>query len=158
MNKNIAKITGSILLCLAAGIIGGLITAPAIPAWYNGLNKPFFNPPPWIFGPVWTLLYILMGIALFLIWDKKGSGTIKQKSLVCFFIQLFLNAIWSPIFFGLHAPLAAFIVIVFLWIAILMTMTGFRKISKTAFWLLVPYLLWVSFASVLNFAIWQLNP
>lgn len=155
--KKIIKFLVSIFLCQMAGIIGIGFTSAAIPLWYNTLNKPFFNPPAWIFGPVWTLLYIMMGIALFLVWRKETQRQKKRKALLFFGLQLVLNAIWSPLFFGLRSPALGLIIIVFLWISILLTIINFYKLSKTATGLLVPYFVWVSFAAVLNFSIWQLN-
>ncbi len=157
MNKKILPLVGSILFCEMAGIVGAVFTTSAISTWYSTINKPSFNPPSWVFGPTWTLLYALMGISLFLVWTHSNRDTQRRKALSIFFIQLFLNAIWSPIFFGLHAPLAAFIVIMLLWLSIVFTIVIFWKISRTAAMLLVPYLAWVSFASLLNFSIWQLN-
>lgn len=155
--KKIIKFLVSIFLCQMAGIIGIGFTSAAITLWYNTLNKPFFNPPAWIFGPVWTLLYIMMGIALFLVWEKETQRQKKRKALLFFGLQLVLNAIWSPVFFGLRSPALGLIIIVFLWISILLTIINFYKLSKTATGLLVPYFVWVSFAAVLNFSIWQLN-
>ena len=157
MNKKIIQIVVAVLFCQMAGIIGTIFTVSAIPSWYNFLNKPFFNPPSWLFGPVWTILYTLMGITFYMVWSEKTEKVKKQWALGLFFVQLFLNAIWSPIFFGLKNPLAALIVIVLMWVAILLTILNFYKISKTAAVLLIPYLGWVSFATVLNFYIWQLN-
>lgn len=145
----------SILLGQLPGIIGVSSTISAISGWYSTLNKPFFNPPSWIFGPVWTTLYFLMGISFFLIWTDRSKK--KQKAYTFFFIQLVLNAIWSPVFFSLESPFMALFVIAALWIFIVLTIRQFYKISKPAAYLLVPYLFWVSFASILNFSIWQLN-
>ena len=156
MNKKL-PLAGSILFCEMVGIVGAVFTTSSIPTWYSTLNKPPFNPPSWVFGPTWTLLYALIGISLFLVWTQPNRDAQRRKALSIFFIQLFLNAIWSPIFFGLHAPIAALIVIVLLWLSIVLTILTFWKISKTAATLLVPYLAWVSFASLLNFSIWQLN-
>jgi translocator protein len=143
--------------CLIAGIIGSFFTTPSIKTWYADLVKPAFNPPNWLFGPVWTLLYILMGVSLYL-YLQQWKGTREQKTGLAFFgIQLVLNALWSIIFFGLHMPLLAFAEIILLWMSILLTLLNFRKVSKAAAWLLVPYLMWVSFASALNFAIYFLN-
>ncbi len=147
----------SILICEAAGALGTIFTASQIQSWYLGeLVRPSFAPPNWLFGPVWTLLYALMGIALFLVWKMKKSRQ-RTHAIQVFFLQLFLNAIWTPIFFGLHAVGAAFVVIVMMWAAIVATMIVFYREKKVAAYLLVPYLLWVSFASVLNGAIWVLN-
>lgn len=145
-----------ILICLSAGFIGSFFTASSIPTWYAGIAKPSFNPPGWIFGPVWTILYVLMGISLFLV--IKNGFSKKNKTAVNYFsVQLILNAIWSILFFGLKNPLLAFIEILFLWFFILMTILSSYKISKLASYLLIPYLLWVSFASFLNYFIWMLN-
>ena len=145
-------------LCFAAAAIGSVFTAPAIPTWYASLNKPFFNPPSWIFGPVWTTLYLMMGISLYIVGQKKGKNNIHRKGQTYFFIQLILNAVWSIVFFGLQSPLLAFFIILALWISILLTIKYFYHISKPAGLLLIPYLAWVSFASVLNFFILILNP
>jgi tryptophan-rich sensory protein len=147
----------SIFVCLAAGFIGTLFTTPAIPTWYASLNKPFFSPPNWVFAPVWTTLYILMGVSLNLIWTAKSKKSERKIGLKFFWIQLVLNSLWSIVFFGLKSPVMAFIVIVLLWIFIFLTIKNFLKISKTAGLLLLPYIVWVSFASVLNLAIVLLN-
>lgn len=141
----------------SAGIIGSVFTAPAIPGWYADLTKPALNPPAWVFGPVWTTLFALMGVAAFLVWKKGLDRKDARIALCLFIIQLVLNTLWSIIFFGLHSLGGALIEIIFLWLAILATIISFFNISKTAAWLLVPYLLWVSFATYLNAAIWVLN-
>jgi translocator protein len=147
-----------LLIPLAAGFVGSAFTTPSIPTWYAALNKPSFNPPNWIFAPVWTTLFILMGIALFIVW-KKGIKTPGVKAaIVIFAVQLVLNTGWSLLFFGLHSPFYAFIEIIFLWLAIALTIVSFWKLSPAASLLLVPYLCWVSFASYLNFTVWRLNP
>ena len=151
--KKIWKLFISIFLPFLASAIGGLFTASSVSTWYVTLNKPSFNPPSWIFGPVWTILYLLMGISLYLVWIKKYS----KPAFVVFGLQLVLNALWSILFFGLNVPLYAFIEIVFLWVAILMTIIYFYRINRTSAYLLIPYILWVSFATVLNFAIFLLN-
>jgi benzodiazapine receptor len=151
--KKIFKLIFSILICQLAGFLGSLATTPAIPDWYAKLNKPSFNPPNWIFAPVWTTLFLLMGIALFLILNQKKN----KKAKTIFFIQLILNTLWSFLFFGLHSPLLAFLEIIILWTAILLTMIQFYKLQKWAGILLLPYLLWVSFAAILNFSIWRIN-
>jgi tryptophan-rich sensory protein len=147
----------AVLLCLAVGNIGTIYTVPNISTWYATLNRPPFSPPNWLFGPAWTLLYILMGIAIYLIIKQGLDKKEVQAASLIFLIQLVLNAIWTPIFFGLHQTLLAFIVIVFLWLAIIWTMIRFYPISKLACWLLLPYLMWVTFASTLNFSFWWLN-
>lgn len=151
------KLIVAIVVCELAGIIGSIFTASAIPNWHATLAKPALNPPSWIFGPVWTTLYALMGIAAFLIWKKGWDRTDVRKALYVFGIQLVLNALWSIIFFGLQGPAWAFANIVLMWLAIVWTMILFYKISKPAVWLLIPYILWVSFAAYLNYSIWTLN-
>lgn len=160
--NNLFKLIVAIGVCEMAGIVGSFFTVSAIPEWYTGLAKSSLNPPGWVFGPVWTTLYALMGIAAFLVWSSYSKAMEDKKkqikiALGVFGIQLFLNALWSIIFFGLHSPGGAFIEIIFLWLAILATIIAFAKISKPAAWLLVPYILWVSFAIYLNYSIVTLN-
>lgn len=154
--KNIPLLIGLILLCEGAGIIGSLFTFSSIPTWYASLNKPIFSPPNWIFGPVWTTLYALMGISLYLVISDKRK-VIRKKALIVFGIQLLLNTTWSIVFFGLRDPLLALVNIILLWTAILFTIKYFYKINKFAGNLLIPYILWVSFAALLNLAIVLLN-
>ena len=154
--KKILPLLVSIITCQLAGAIGSIFTFSAIPNWYSTINKPFFNPPNWLFGPVWTLLYLFMGIALYLILITKKTAK-RKTALIVFFTQLGLNSLWSIIFFGLHSPGFAFIEIIFLLIFIVLSILKFLPISKKAAYLLVPYLLWVSFASILNFSIFLLN-
>jgi len=132
--------------------VGSIFTTSAIPGWYATLQKPSFSPPNFLFAPVWTTLYILMGISLALILNKKN-----KTAIIFFVVQLVLNSLWSILFFGLKSPKLAFVEIIFLWLAILITILKFFKISKLAGWLFVPYLLWVSFASFLNLTIVKLN-
>lgn len=149
-----------IALAELAGVIGSVFTTPSIPTWYASLIKPSFQPPAWVFGPVWTTLFALMVIAAYLVYMKGGEKLwTKQKkvALALFSGQLILNILWSVIFFGWNNPGLAFVEIIALWLAILATIIAFAKVSKPAAWLLVPYILWVSFASVLNFAIFWLN-
>ncbi len=153
--SNVLKLIIAVAVSELAGIVGIFFTVSSISAWYSTLNKPVLNPPDWIFGPVWTTLYLLMGISLWLVW--KSNSTEKKKAIWLFLVQLVLNAIWSPIFFGSHLIGNALAVIILLWAAIVLTILIFKKISKLAAWLLVPYVLWVSFATYLNFAIWILN-
>jgi benzodiazapine receptor len=145
-----------VLICFAAGL-GGLVTSPQIPGWYADLAKPAWTPPDWIFGPVWTLLYLMMAIAAWLVWRQDGFAGVKLP-LALFAIQLVLNSLWSVLFFGLQSPGAAAVEIVLLWVAILATLIAFWRRSKLAGGMLMPYLAWVGFAAVLNFAIWRLNP
>jgi tryptophan-rich sensory protein len=151
------KLIVSVGLSLAAGAIGSLATIPNIPSWYAALDKPWFSPPNWVFEPVWTTLYILMGISLYFVWTAPGSKDSKRTAYVLFGIQLGLNALWSIVFFGLHAPLAAVVVIALMLVAILLTAKVFWQHSPTASWLLVPYFAWVSFATCLNLAVAVLN-
>ncbi len=155
--NNTFKLIIAIGVSELAGIIGSVFTISAIPNWYAGLVKPALNPPAWVFGPAWTTLYALMGIAAFLIWRMGWERKEVKMALGVFGTQLFLNAIWSIIFFGLQNPGWALVDIVLLWLAIVWTMVVFYKISRPAAYLLVPYLLWVSFASYLNYSIWMLN-
>lgn len=148
---NLSKLILCILITEGAGIVGSIATASSVKSWYlTDLIKPSFNPPSWVFGPVWTLLFLLMGIALYLVWNKKNN-------LFWFWTQLILNILWSFLFFGLHSPTLAFYEIIILWLAILMTIIRFNQYHKTASKLLWPYLAWVSFASFLNYSIMVLN-
>lgn len=155
--KDLPKLIISVITCELVGLLGTPFTVSAIPTWYATLNKPFFAPPNWLFGPVWTVLYFMMGIAFYLIW-KQGWKKKKVRTAGKYFAaQLALNFIWSPIFFGLRAPLLGLFVIVAMWAAIVLTMKKFYPLLRLAFYLLVPYLLWVSFATLLNAAIVALN-
>jgi tryptophan-rich sensory protein len=157
MNK-ITKILAVVVTCLAIGYFSGIVTKAAITTWYPTLEKPSFNPPNWIFAPVWSMLYIMMGIAAGLVWDRiEFEKELVKKALIVFAIQLGLNALWSYLFFGLHNPMLAGIEIVLLWLMTFETYTQFSKINKIASYLLLPYLAWVSFAMVLNGSIWWLN-
>jgi len=151
------KLFISILIPLLVGAVAGLFTSSGVNGWYALANKPWFNPPNWIFAPVWTLLYILMGIAFFLVWKASADKNVKQTAMILFSIQLVINFFWSFIFFKLQQPGWAFAEIIFMWVMILLTIIWFGKVSATAAWLLVPYICWVSFASVLNYSIWKLN-
>lgn len=156
LKTDLIKLAVSLLVCLLAGLLGSIFTAPAIPVWYQALEKPFFTPPAWLFAPVWTLLFIMMGVSLYLAWLKSRKDQVRT-TLGIFSVQLVLNILWSAAFFGLRSPLAGLIDITLLWISILLTIWVFSKISRTAGLLLVPYIVWVSFAAALNFAIWWLN-
>ena len=155
--SKILKLIISILICQGAGVIGSLFTSPAISTWYATIQKPSFNPPNWIFAPVWILLFILMGLSLYLIWSKgfKYKGT--KIAIFVFFVQLILNVLWSILFFALQSPLYAFIEIIILWFMILLTIISFYRVSKITIYLLLPYIIWVSFALVLNFSILIIN-
>jgi benzodiazapine receptor len=151
------KLAASVAVCMLAGLVGSIFTTPKIHGWYAGLNKPAFTPPNWIFGPVWTALYVLMGIALFLVWRQGFTERRVKIALLVFMLQLVLNVLWSFAFFGLESPWAGLIVIAALWALIVATIASFMQSSRAAAFLLVPYLLWVSFAAVLNASIYLLN-
>ena len=139
------------------GGISGSFTSASINTWYVTLNKPWFNPPNWIFAPVWTLLYIMMGIAFYLIWKTEAVNYVKQTAVILFAAQLLINFLWSLIFFYLKQPGWAMLDIILMWILIIATIFSFGKISSTAAWLMLPYICWVSFAMILNFYLWKLN-
>lgn len=155
--RSLIILVSSLIICQLAGILGSLFTTPYIPTWYASLTKPSFNPPNWLFSPVWITLFVLMGISLYFLWEKSLRERKVKIALIFFSIQLVLNILWSILFFGFKSPFSAFIEIVFLWVAILLTILLSLKVSKIAAALLVPYILWVSFAAVLNFFIWNLN-
>lgn len=146
-----------ILLSNSAGLLGSIFTSSAIPTWYATLVKPSFNPPSWVFGPVWTLLYTFMGLAAFLVWKRGWKKPEVKSALLVFGIQLTLNALWSIIFFGMKELGIAFGEIVLMWLAIIATMRAFFRLDRRAGWLLAPYLGWVTFAATLNYALWSLN-
>ena len=157
MNK-IVKIIVVVIVCLAVGYFSGAVTREAITDWYPTLIKPSFNPPNWIFFPVWTALYIMIGIAAGLVWNKiEVQKELVKKALIFFAIQLGLNALWSYLFFGLHNPMLAGLEIIVLWLMIYETYVQFSKINKIAGYLFIPYIAWVSFAAILNLSIWWLN-
>ena len=178
--KKIAKFIISIAVCQSAGFIGSIFTMPRIEIWYASINKPSFTPPGWFIGAVWTILFFLMGISLYLVWDKGWKPKISKKdermkywnrfseklwkgtwreenAVLIFILQLILNILWSVLFFGLKSPGLAFFELLMLWWAILYTIANFYRISKLASYLLIPYILWVSFAGFLNFVIWRMN-
>jgi tryptophan-rich sensory protein len=146
-------LAGWLLLCFAAAAFGGMFTPGE---WYASLKKPAWNPPGWVFGPVWTALYTMMAVAAWLVWTRGGFAA-QRRPLGLFLVQLALNAAWTPLFFGWHRPGLAFAEILLLWVAIAATILAFRPVSRAAGWLLAPYLAWVSFAAVLNFTLWRLN-
>ncbi len=150
------KLIISLLLCFGAAAIGGFATANSLSDWYINLNKPSFNPPNWLFGPVWSLLYTFMAITLWKVWSLPASP-LRNIAMNWFFIQLALNTLWSFLFFYFQWPLGAFVEIIILWIAILMTIIKFYALVPWTIWLLLPYLLWVSFAAFLNGTIAWLN-
>jgi translocator protein len=150
-----ARLFFSLIIPQLAGVIGAFFSISSIESWYQTLNKPEFNPPPYVFGPVWTILYLILGISLYLIWS--GDHPHKRLALQLFFLQMVLNALWSPVFFGLESPFLGLWIIVPLWISILICIRVFYTIHRTAALLMIPYLLWVSFATALNTGIWLLN-
>lgn len=179
-HNNLFKLLISIIICQLAGIVGSIFTIKEIKDWYIYLNKPSFNPPNWIFGPVWTILYVLMGISLYLVWkngfavknniktlgkkpwnrysEKFWFGSWQKINIISIFcLQLLLNTLWSIIFFGMNQPGIAFFELLMLWVSILYMMINFYRVSKISSLLLIPYLLWVSFAGFLNLFIWILN-
>ena len=147
----------AVLLCESVGIISALLAGANNNIWFDALNKPAWNPPAYLFGPVWTMLYLLMGISLGIIWNNETTGLKKQNAYFLFAFQLILNFCWSIIFFNFHSPLFALIDIILMVIFIILTIFSFLPFSKLAAWLLVPYIAWVSFAAILNFSIWNLN-
>lgn len=156
--QKILRIATVVMTCLAVGYFSSIVTRDNIPTWYTNLEKPSFNPPNWVFAPVWTILYIMMGYAAGRIWNKIDQFEAEvKKGFLFFLIQLALNALWSYLFFGLHNPMLASFEIVLLWLMIYETYLQFKKIDKVAAYLLLPYLAWVSFATVLTFSIWYLN-
>lgn len=155
--NNISKLIVTLIVCQGAGVIGSFFTGPAISTWYAEIQKPSFNPPNWVFAPVWIALFFLMGVSAYLILKRGIWKKNVFLALAIFGAQLGLNVFWSYLFFGLHSPLYALIEILILWLFILLTIVKFYKISRVAAFLLLPYILWVSFAAVLNFAIYRLN-
>jgi len=155
-SKNRVILILLIVLCQGVGILGALVTSPNVDTWYAELVKPSFNPEGWIFGPVWTSLYFMMAVACWRVIVSRRNGP-KRTALVLFGLQLGANAAWSPLFFGMRNPFAAFIDIILLWILFLLTLRWFWRVSRNAALWLVPYLAWVSFAAVLNFSIWRMN-
>jgi translocator protein len=161
MKRNYAVLALRLFISIAAplvvGSLGALFTAPAIAGWYARLDKPAFTPPDWVFGPVWTTLYVLMGVAFFLVWQRAEGNPTARIGMGLFGVQLGLNFLWSYLFFGRQSPLAGLVDIVLLWAAIAATMIYFFKVSRPAGLLMVPYILWVTLALALNFEIWRMN-
>ena len=157
MKKRFTYITIAVLICLLIGFLSSFATQSSVNDWYVGLIKPSFNPPNWIFAPVWTTLYIMMGIAAGIVWSKGFHHIWVKTALYHFGFQLLFNALWSIVFFGLKNPFWAFLVILVLLTLIMLTIKWFRVVSKAASYLLIPYLLWVCFATLLNYKIWELN-
>ena len=161
MFKNIFKFVISIIVCESVGIIGSFFTFSSVTNWFSTLVKPWFTPPSWLFGPVWTILYFLMGLSLYIIWNSKAEILSKQKYKKQFFIlfgiQLILNALWSFLFFGLKSPIYGLIDILFLDVAVAITIMFAYRVSKYSAILLTPYMAWITFATLLNFEIVLLN-
>lgn len=155
--KNWVKAVISIAIPLAVGFTGSLFTETGQGTWFQNLEKPSWNPPGWLFGPVWTVLYIMLGIALFLIWKIDAPSRLKRPAVTFWVLQMILNFLWSFLFFNQHLMDVAFYEILALWLLILLTIFAFARINKWAAWLLVPYISWVSFAAILNYTIWQMN-
>ena len=155
--KKILILISLIIIVQLAGLIGSVFTTPNINSWYSTLNRPVIAPPNWVFAPVWTTLFLFMGVALFLVWKNGVKNKQAKIAITLFFIQLILNILWSVLFFGLQNPLIALVEIIFLAIFILLTMIYFYRVNKWAGLLLLPYFLWVLFASVLNFNFWLIN-
>jgi tryptophan-rich sensory protein len=151
------QLIGAIVLCQAAGILGAFFTVKAIPAWYAKLKKPSFNPPNWIFGPVWTVLYTLMGVVLYRLWQLEPGTDGRFLALFLFFLQLALNALWTPIFFGLRALWPALIEVLLMLAAIIVVTLQLTRVDMVSAWLMAPYIVWVSFATRLNYAYAKLN-
>ncbi len=156
--RDIGKLVGTIAACEGAGGIGAIFTTPAIPTWYEALAKPAFTPPNAVFSPVWVTLYLLMGIAIFLVWRKGLKTEGVKPAFIIFWVQLVINILWSAVFFGLKTPLGGFIVIILLLIAVVITIVQFFKVSRLAGGLLIPYIVWLGIATSLNVGIWMLNP
>jgi translocator protein len=152
--SNAIRFVASVVVCEAAGIVGSVFTISAIPGWYAALQKPWFTPPNWLFAPVWLSLYFLMGATLYLLWGKRSQS---GAALAAFGVQLALNVAWSAVFFGAHELFYGFVVIAALWLAILLTMALSYRVSRSAAALLIPYILWVTIASALNYYVWVLN-
>jgi len=155
--SKVFKLTASVLICQLAGLAGSFFTRTSADTWYKLLDKPFFTPPSWVFAPVWIVLYFLMGVSLFLVWNKGLNEPQIRGSIRVFLLQLVLNSTWSAVFFGMQNILLSVIIIVSLWFAIMWTILKFHKISKKAAFMLIPYFCWVSFAVILNITILFLN-
>lgn len=155
--STVIKILIAVLVCLGIGFIGSIATQASVDTWFVALDKPSFNPPSWVFAPVWTLLYVLMGVAAGMVWSRGFHHLWVKTALYHFGFQLILNAGWSIAFFGYQSPLAGLIIIIALIVLVLITFKWFKIVSTTAAYLLIPYILWIGFAAALNFEIWRLN-
>jgi len=154
--KSMLALAVCIAACFSAAAIGGIATSQTVGTWYRSLSKPHWTPPGWLFGPVWSALYLMMAVAAWLVW-RRHNATAVRWPLSLFTVQLILNAVWSWLFFALRSPGVAFAEIAVLWCAILWTLVLFGRVTKLAGWLMAPYLIWVAFAGALNLAIWRLN-
>lgn len=152
-SRNLIALAGWIALCFGAAATGAFVS---IDGWYADLAKPVWNPPPWLFGPVWSTLYLMMAVAAWRVWSLGGFPA-RKRPLTLFLVQLGLNALWTPLFFGLHRPGLALFEIILLWVAIVATLRAFHRVDRPAAFLLLPYLAWVTFATVLNATLWQMN-
>ncbi|HEX7790250.1 MAG TPA: TspO/MBR family protein [Afipia sp.] len=155
--KSAGRLVLCLLLCLGIGLLESFVTRPEIPVWYAALAKPWWTPPPMVFPIAWTLLYILMAVSLWRLWDRATPSAARASAITWFFIQLGLNAAWSPVFFGWHGIRTALVIIIGLLIAIVMTMIAASRADKSAAWLLAPYLLWVAYATTLNAGVVAMN-
>ncbi|GIK84008.1 MAG: TspO and MBR [Patescibacteria group bacterium] len=155
--KSPIKLFFSITLPFFVQAVGSFVTNPSLPGWYESLNKPELNPPNWLFAPVWTTLYFLMGISLYLVWSSDSKSKIKRPAILLFFVHLALNSLWSFVFFDWLDISLALLVIITIWLLIVLLMILFSRINKLASYLLIPYLVWVSFATYVNFEFWRLN-
>jgi benzodiazapine receptor len=156
-SKSVARLALSLLLCLSVGAIEGLVTRPEIPTWYAGLIKPAWTPPPLVFPIAWTILYILMAISFWRLWDLETQSAARNRAMTWFWIQLALNALWSPVFFGWHGTRTALVIIVGLLLAIAATIRAASRADRLAAWLLAPYLLWVAYATTINIGVVAMN-
>ena len=156
-SKSIARLVLSLLMCLGVGVLESLVTRPEIATWYASLAKPSWTPPPLAFPIVWTNLYVLMGISFWRLWDRTPSSPARTKAMTWFLVQLALNALWSPVFFGWHGTRLALIIIAALLVAVAMTMVTASRVDRLAAWFLAPYLIWVAYASTINAGVVAMN-
>jgi translocator protein len=156
-SKSMMKLAFSLVLCLAVGAVEGLVTRPEIPSWYAGLAKPSWTPPPLAFPVVWTVLYVLMAVSFWWLWNLATRSAARTRAMIWFLIQLALNALWSPVFFGWHGTRTALVVIVALFVAIAATIVTASRVDRLAAWLLAPYLLWVAYATTINIGVVAMN-
>ncbi len=157
VKRKLIHISIAVLVCLAAGFLGSVATQTSVGIWYPTLNKPLFNPPNWVFAPVWTTLFVMMGIAAGLVWNKGFHHKWVKTAMYHFAFQLLLNVSWSLVFFGLKEIFGGLLIVLGLFVLLLFTFKWFKVVNPTAAYLLIPYIIWVGFASILNFSIWQLN-